>query len=326
MATTKISYYLSKLQSYGLRSSDILRDTGIDIDDVQDMSLSLSAEQYRKLIKNILELTGDTQIGLKLGASCSLSDLGVMGYAILSSKTVKMAGEIIHKYSELNEKILILDDYNKGDYWCIELQETFPLGSYLQFVVEEYVSRIQVTLSQLINGPAGLVELHFSYSKPESIQRYEELFDCPCYFDQPKNLIYIDQSVLDKPVSLANDVVNKLCEEQCTKLVRELNKSSGLADKVRNYIYSNPGSFPNTDGMAEVMQMHTRSLRRQLQLEGTTYQSILDKAREKLAIDWLKNTDITPKEIGFMLGYSDVGNFRRAFRTWTGKKVSDFRR
>ena len=34
---------------------------------------------------------------------------------------------------------------------------------------------------------------------------------------------------------------------------------------------------------------------------------------------------VAPKEIAFLLGYSDVSNFRRAFRGWTGRKVSDYR-
>ena len=135
----------------------------------------------------------------------------------------------------------------------------------------------------------------------------------------------MNHSVLDKPISFANETVNKLCEEQCTKLVRELNSLHGLAERIMRFLYRNPGSFPNTDAMAIEMNMSTRSLRSKLQQEGTTYQHVLDETRKKIAIEWLENTDITPKEIGFMLGYSDVGNFRRAFRAWTNKKVSDFR-
>ncbi|MBW2380974.1 MAG: AraC family transcriptional regulator, partial [Deltaproteobacteria bacterium] len=30
-------------------------------------------------------------------------------------------------------------------------------------------------------------------------------------------------------------------------------------------------------------------------------------------------------EIGFLLGYASVSNFRRAFKSWTGKKLTDFR-
>ena len=325
MATNKVRYYLSKLESYGYAPTDVLHGTGIEVVNIDDMSIQLSPVQYQRLISNILDLTGDEHIGLKLGSAYSVGDLGVLGYAALSSKTVKLAGDVMNRYNELNEKVLTLESYSQDDKWCVELREIFPLGRFRQFAVEESVARIQAILSQLIDGPAGLIELHFSYGKPKAMQQYEELFECPCHFEKPKDLIYMDQSVLDQPISFANETVNKLCEEQCSKLVREIESAHGLAERIMRFLYRNPGLILNTDNMARKMNMSTRSLRSKLQLEGTTYQAVLDETRKNIAIEWLENTDITPKEIGFMLGYSDVGNFRRAFRSWTNKKVSDYR-
>ena len=59
--------------------------------------------------------------------------------------------------------------------------------------------------------------------------------------------------------------------------------------------------------------------------EDVTFQAILDDTRRELAIQYLKYTSLTPKQIGFMLGYSSVSNFRRAFKSWTNKKLSDYR-
>lgn len=322
----RVHYYIAKLESLGYPAADVLVNSGVSIEEVEDLSFQLNPEQYRLIIKNILSVTGNEQIGLELGAAYSAADLGVLGYAALSSKTIMQANDVMLKYSDLNAKILTIDGRPNGDNrWCVEFQEIFPLGDLLPFAVEEYAARIQAALVQLFNGPAGFIEIHFSHEKPDSTERYEQLFSCPCLFKQPKNLVYIDMTVLETPVSFANETIHKLCEEQCGKLVREITATQGLAERIRNFLYSHPGIFPSTDDMADELGMNTRSLRSELQLEGTTYQNILEETRKSLAIDWLQNTDIKPKEIGFMLGYSDVGNFRRAFRGWTGKKVSDFR-
>ena len=42
-------------------------------------------------------------------------------------------------------------------------------------------------------------------------------------------------------------------------------------------------------------------------------------------MQYLQHTGLTPKEIGFILGYGSVSNFRRAFKAWTGHKLSEFR-
>lgn len=324
---TKVQYYISKLKLLGYPATDVLANSGVSVEEAEDFSFQLNPEQYRLVIRNILSLTENDRIGLELGAAYSLADLGVLGYAALSSKTIMQANDVMLKYGDLNAKILTIEGSPKGENrWCVEFKEIFPLGDLLPFAVEEYAARIQAALVQMFNGSAGFIEVNFSYDKPDSVERYGDFFSCPCFFNQPKNILYIDMAVLETPVSFANETIHKLCEEQCDKLVREITGAQGLAEKIRGFLYNHPGVFPSTDGIASELNMNTRSLRSQLQLEGTTYQNILEETRKSLAIDWLQNTDITPKKISFMLGYSDVGNFRRAFRSWTGKKVSEFRR
>jgi AraC-like DNA-binding protein len=52
---------------------------------------------------------------------------------------------------------------------------------------------------------------------------------------------------------------------------------------------------------------------------------MLAEARQRLAIDWLENTDKTVGEIAFDLGYTDSSNFSRAFRREVGLTPQAFR-
>ena len=45
-----------------------------------------------------------------------------------------------------------------------------------------------------------------------------------------------------------------------------------------------------------------------------------------LAKEYLKTTRMTTEDIAEMLGFSEAANFRHAFKRWTGKSPSDFRR
>lgn len=104
-----------------------------------------------------------------------------------------------------------------------------------------------------------------------------------------------------------------------------ITSSNSLAARIRDALIGAPGEFPEMERMAQRLRTTPRTLRRRLLVEGVTYQRILDQTREDLARQYLEYTSLTPKEIAFLLGYSDVSNFRRAFRSWTGKKVSDYR-
>jgi AraC-like DNA-binding protein len=71
--------------------------------------------------------------------------------------------------------------------------------------------------------------------------------------------------------------------------------------------------------------MHPRALRRRLETEGTSYRDVLAEVRMRLAIEYLRRTQMTHEEIASRLGYSDAANFRHAFLRWTGKSPSEFR-
>jgi AraC-like DNA-binding protein len=83
--------------------------------------------------------------------------------------------------------------------------------------------------------------------------------------------------------------------------------------------------FENARELAIVLNISARTLRRRLIEENVTYQAILNEVKNDLAMQYLSNTKLSPKEIGYLVGYSNVSNFRRAFKVWTGKKLSDFR-
>ena len=130
---------------------------------------------------------------------------------------------------------------------------------------------------------------------------------------------------LQDPISLANEEVFKLCARNCELLAAKTREGAVLSERICTHLVNNPGHFPTLEEMAVHLKMGARTLRRRLAEENANYQQIVDQTRQDLAIQNLQHTALTPKEIGFRLGYSSVSNFRRAFKGWTGKTLSDVR-
>ena len=87
-----------------------------------------------------------------------------------------------------------------------------------------------------------------------------------------------------------------------------------------------PGRLPALNEVADMLHMHERTLRRKLESEGTSFNGIVDDVRASLALEYLRTTKMTTDDIAALIGFSDAANFRRAFKRWTGKAPSDFRR
>ena len=59
--------------------------------------------------------------------------------------------------------------------------------------------------------------------------------------------------------------------------------------------------------------------------QGVSFLQLLDDTRHQLALGYVEQKRLSITEIAFMLGFSDVSNFNRAFRRWTGRAPSEYR-
>ena len=77
--------------------------------------------------------------------------------------------------------------------------------------------------------------------------------------------------------------------------------------------------------LASAFKMSGRTLRRQLAGAGTSYQKLVDRFRCEDAIMCLRDTDMSTEDIAERLGFSDVANFRHAFKKWVGESPAAYR-
>lgn len=78
--------------------------------------------------------------------------------------------------------------------------------------------------------------------------------------------------------------------------------------------------------VSEAVYTSKRSLQRKLYEKGTTFKTILTEVREDLALKYIYDRTLTLTEISFMLGFSEMSSFSRAFKRWTGESPKEFRK
>jgi AraC-like DNA-binding protein len=79
------------------------------------------------------------------------------------------------------------------------------------------------------------------------------------------------------------------------------------------------------DGVARALGMSGRTLQRHLNAQGTSHRELLDEARSAAALRHLGADTMSVTDVAFVLGFSEVSAFHRAFRRWTGMGPSEFR-
>jgi AraC-like DNA-binding protein len=134
-----------------------------------------------------------------------------------------------------------------------------------------------------------------------------------------------DSTFLDEAPKLGNRTTYPAIVALCDDLLEDLALRTGAAGKVRKALLLDVANRPTFEDVAKRLKTPSRTLRRQLRLQNTSFRQLSDELRAYVALRYLRNTKMTNEDIAFALGFSDAANFRHAFRRWTEKAPNDFR-
>jgi AraC-like DNA-binding protein len=144
-------------------------------------------------------------------------------------------------------------------------------------------------------------------------------------FNQPVHRLVFDASVLDAPYTMADPVVLKLASEQCERILASRGPDASMTARVRSLAMHAKGQPFSLDHIARALRTSSRTLKRQLASEGTTYSALIDEERRERALFLLRTPNASLKDVANRLGYANIANFTRAFQRWTGTTPSEHR-
>jgi AraC-like DNA-binding protein len=141
----------------------------------------------------------------------------------------------------------------------------------------------------------------------------------PVYFNAGENTCSFDRSLLDHrvvhtPESLADFLKNSVYHVMT--MDRAPASTSAAIKSLVNIDL--PNRMPSFADVAAMLYMSESSLRRRLQAEETSYQTIKDEVRCQVAIDKLLNENARVADLAEFLGFTEPSSFVRSFKSWTG--------
>ena len=319
--TALVQSLVQSMEARGIRADISLAGTGID--------LSLDRVTYQQRIdqlSNMLDLLGMNGAWLESPRTVSISDYGLLGYAMMSSATLEQAVQIAVKYHKLAGAMFELAFDVDGDEAILRIDHLLPGGRVGQYTVEELFAAISRLIGLLLGRDHKPSRILLNYEAPEYAEKHLQCFRCPVIFDQPSCQYRFSREELAESLAEADANTARTCEESCRKLLNQMEIEDDIISRICHLLLSTPGEFPKLDAVANKLSLGARTLRRRLNDLGTSYQRILDDVRRELAIEYLRTTNLTVQEIAELLGYSEVTNFRRAFMRWVELSPYQYRK
>lgn len=298
---------------------------GVDENRLTDPKLALDLGAYVGMMEEAAAQTGNDNFGLWYGQQFKPAMLGLIGEVALASPTLGAAvanlAELFPYHQQATETRFARD----GDLLRLEYR-------ILDGAILSRRQDAELTMGMFANvfraclGPDWTPEeVHCEHPRPEGWREHERAFDAPVHFGQRTNAIVFRDRHLDRAMP-GGDLA------RLTRLRDELIRVAGgtgapsFLDRVRGEVRSRlPDGNPAVEDVAEAIGLARWTLQRRLADAGLSYSDVVDGVRRDLACLHLRQPHVAVAEIGFMLGYSEVSAFSRAFRRWTGMSPQAYR-
>jgi len=318
------AHALRTLAKQGIPAEEVLRGTDISTVLLEDYGNVITYPQALSLLENAFLLSPSKDLGLVMGTQLTVSHCGYLGLGVMGSETPGKALELINRFYRAWGLMLKPRVSRELQMARLQIHEEYPVGKLYRFLTEELLSATLSIYRWITGERFALCEARFTFKEPDYSDRYKEVFACDCYFNCEDTEFIFDGEVLDTPTLQADPLAVKACVDYFNRHMPIQNEAS-LSDKVRLLLRQAQGHFPDMEAIAQPLNVSVRTLRRQLQSEGTSFQQLLEDTRQQQSKQYLRHTSLTLDEIASLLGYSEQSQFSRAFRRWTGVSPGHFR-
>lgn len=135
-----------------------------------------------------------------------------------------------------------------------------------------------------------------------------------------------DATSLSIPLRAYNPTLAQAFERQTQELTQALAGDDSIASQVRDaLLQQRPIGSLDMENAASRLEISVATLRRKLTAEGISWSTLLEDVRKEAAVRYLAQPNLTATDVAFLVGFSDVRAFCRAFKRWTGKTPAVFR-
>ncbi len=312
------------LDERGIDSRAIFSSAGIDIRTARDPSTRYSADQMTLVYELAEKATQDPSFGLSIAEHVHPTSLHALGYSLFASDDLQSFCRRIVRYFGLVSTNAVTEIEETEDEFRLSM---LPATGQTAYAPQDAWLATLLRFSRFIYRP-NFDPRRVSLRRPEpatGISRFSDWFRAPIEFGSAKNTLAFDIRDMHVRLPAANAELARQNDHVVLGLLRQIDRSDILAQVRASFIALLPSGDCSKQSVAAQLNMSERTLQNRLVARGTTYTRLLSETRRELAEQYMQQSLHSISEVAFLLGFSEISSFSRAFRAWTGESPSSYR-
>ncbi len=270
------------------------------------------------------------EIVYPLARQSQLNDLSMMGYAMMTARSVEdfvlIAGYALDQFNFPMDITWVDEgDGNSGMLFSPKLDHENYFDGFLELSMAMAWHYIEVVLPPETKAAPLSVSYTFQLdSARKKVAR--NFYNCDVFSGAERNIVTMPTSLLKTKLSIGNlsDIV--ACSLQCNQILSSTQTRGVFHKKVERALIEAPSickfSFTET---AKYLNVKERQLKSHLDKENASFRKIALQVRMQLAQEYLNSTTFPVKQIAYLLSYQEPNNFIRAFTNYVGISPRRFR-
>ena len=313
------------LQHAEVDGDQVLAAAGLDWPGLLQREAGLTLSTVSRLVEAAVAASGRPWLGLDLGGQAPISAHGPMGYAAVTAPTLGHALMVLGRYAALRNDTLLWQTQAGPQGLRLQATELLPWGAARGVMMDTMAAAmLRIVEAAVGHLPAGL-SVDLPGPRPPWAAQYQRFAPVEWRFDQPALAVEAQTHVLALPVLGADAKAHAAACRDCEQALAQ-HAPPRMGQQVAAHLARVAhGRYPTLVEVAGLLGLSPRTLMRRLAAEATSFQNLLDQARQTHALWMLQHTQWTVDEIAARLGYADTSNFSRTVRRWWGQTPSGLR-
>lgn len=306
------------IAEHGADPATVLARAGLEPDTFADGNNRISVDALGRLCRFAELETGCPHVVFQVGTRFRIELLGELGVLMQQAPTVGQACRDMALHLHLHDRVAVSLLFAPSPGRVALGYSVLNYETMASDKIQDGTLAILYRLMRDLCGPAWKpLSVQFAHARPKDVQPFKALFQCPLRFDAEFSAVVFAARWLEQPMEAADPALYRHLKERLA--LWELEDDRGLADKVRRALQSMVLSgTASSDGVASLLGIGERTLRRRLEADGTSFQQLLNETLLTLAKQLMTETSLSVSEISAALHYRDVPAFSNAFRRWMG--------
>lgn len=311
----------------GAHPDKLLKGTKIFDDNLSKDTLRCSANTLLTVIENCSKLVKNNEISFLLGRRYFPSHLGLLGQALMNCRHLADMLRICQCFQLSCFPLMSMQlKHYQGNSYLIFDSAVGQLSNKQQiFICEFLLSAMLGTMKFRCKNIPELV-LHLPFAKVQHIEQYHTQLGMKLLFSQKIFMVTIASKQLYIPFDDSSKHLKIMAIQQAKYIYRKQERNSFI-QQVNHYLRY---CLANHQELSQACcALHfgysSATFKRKLASHKLNYQGVIDNIRSQEAIFQLIVYQNSNEKIAESLDYSDVSNFRKAFKRWTGMTPNSIR-